>query len=1250
MLTDSTQQAAYYEKRLQDITIATRSSYDGNAKLFVKLAMAGRQYGVSANQAFEVTQNVAKALKISGATAEEAANSTLQLSQAFASGKLQGDELRSILENSPRLAQAFATKLAYLGVNLSNIRKFGKEGKIGITEMVKVLADGSLTKELDAEFKKIPVTMQDALTNTKTKLMIFVGEFDKAFGITPKVVAALGFVADHFQDIAIAAGVAAVAITASYIPAVVAAIAKSRVFLTLSLASYGSGITKAVGGASTAFKGLGGAINAAVTGAGIARVAGLGGTFSGLASVIPAVGRVFMATLGRWPPILAAATVGLVLFKSKFRPIRDEAGTTQDYLVTGFQIAAEKIVSFFEWAFDKINAILESKVGAMLDNVSMLYQGIKYVIGTAIDSPKIVKDSISRTANLATGGLVGRDKKLDFRDYKGARWARTSLGEDFGSLVKDTSWSHRANWRAWQREQALRVAGNGEENIKTGAPPPDTGGKKKKTKKGAVDHSIENMAKELDSLKSELDPTYAAQSKFNDGVKTLSESFRSGKLTVQDYSKYLGFLGENVFPNLKDKIKDLSKENEKLQVSLSGDKTDPRITDARHDTADQVQRIDNIVAVQGDSTGELTRQKQILVDQLGLYEKMVGKNVKLTEQADARKAAEEDISKLIQDGMDKTQEAIVENLRHMLDGTQNFLKTFLGILKDTFAQYLGTSLFATIRSSLKSSLESAFGVNKGHSDSGVIGSGGHPTGAASAIIKGGSPANVTVNNIVAKYATDPSKSVKKETAANDNTSDGQPDIVVTGRRQTKGFFPNFVEGYKETFKDIGKSLSSILEPIGKAFGKLGINTGKLGKALGQVYAGYQIGSGAAQLLGSGKTKESQKGGVVGAAVGGTAFAAFGLPPGVGAAIGSFFGSIIGGLFHKPIASSAIISGTNGASDVKVVGQTKDYIKASTAEGASIQKSLRDLAASLGGEANGKFKVSIGKREDYFRVSAIGNPDVDRKYPDKVGLVYNGTDEAAALAEAVKAAVRQGAITGLSATSDRLLRTLDDIDRAIELVQAIEGVKKSAAQIRDPLKAAYDDLKHNLSDLTAKFTEAGASASEWADLSTVAQYEFSQALKDATAGLISFRDSITSGDLSYLSPSEKLSAASDKFSAYETRINKGDFSFTQDEFTQAGTALQSLAREVYGSTPEFAAFQQRLLDATNKVIANAQATADQYKPVVDAIAIAAEKANSDAGTQIDILKNIAAAVGGGGSGLNENKADFGRIVFQANQGY
>ena len=79
---------------------------------------------------------------LAGATASESAGAFLQLSQALGSGVLRGQELNSILEQAPLIAQAIATEM---GSTVGALKKFGEEGKI--TSEIVIAALGRVERE-----------------------------------------------------------------------------------------------------------------------------------------------------------------------------------------------------------------------------------------------------------------------------------------------------------------------------------------------------------------------------------------------------------------------------------------------------------------------------------------------------------------------------------------------------------------------------------------------------------------------------------------------------------------------------------------------------------------------------------------------------------------------------------------------------------------------------------------------------------------------------------------------------------------------------------------------------------------------------------------------------------------------------------------------------------------------------------------------------------------------------------------------
>ena len=79
---------------------------------------------------------------LAGATASESAGAFLQLSQALGSGVLRGQELNSILEQAPLIAQAISTEM---GVTVGALKKLGEEGKI--TSDIVIRALGRVERE-----------------------------------------------------------------------------------------------------------------------------------------------------------------------------------------------------------------------------------------------------------------------------------------------------------------------------------------------------------------------------------------------------------------------------------------------------------------------------------------------------------------------------------------------------------------------------------------------------------------------------------------------------------------------------------------------------------------------------------------------------------------------------------------------------------------------------------------------------------------------------------------------------------------------------------------------------------------------------------------------------------------------------------------------------------------------------------------------------------------------------------------------
>lgn len=161
------------------ISIASRQPVEEVAKSFARFDLAVKQLGKSQADTLIITENVSKALKLGGATAGEAASALLQLSQAFNKGKLDGDEFRSLMENSPILADALAKKLA---VTRGELLKLAPEGKITLKVMTEAILGA--TKDINDAFSKLKPTIAESFTVLRSSAIVFFGELDKKLGVT----------------------------------------------------------------------------------------------------------------------------------------------------------------------------------------------------------------------------------------------------------------------------------------------------------------------------------------------------------------------------------------------------------------------------------------------------------------------------------------------------------------------------------------------------------------------------------------------------------------------------------------------------------------------------------------------------------------------------------------------------------------------------------------------------------------------------------------------------------------------------------------------------------------------------------------------------------------------------------------------------------------------------------------------------------------------------------------------------------
>ena len=157
----------------QTLRLSTIEAEDAFAGLYASL----RPTGVTVEEIEKAFIGFTAAARNSGATAQESAAAMIQLRQALSSGILQGEELRSIREQAPLVAQAIAQEM---GVTIGKLKELGAEGKITTDVVLRALARLNETQldKLNEQFN----TGRQAIKDFQVEASVLGTEIARIFG------------------------------------------------------------------------------------------------------------------------------------------------------------------------------------------------------------------------------------------------------------------------------------------------------------------------------------------------------------------------------------------------------------------------------------------------------------------------------------------------------------------------------------------------------------------------------------------------------------------------------------------------------------------------------------------------------------------------------------------------------------------------------------------------------------------------------------------------------------------------------------------------------------------------------------------------------------------------------------------------------------------------------------------------------------------------------------------------------------
>jgi len=223
----------------------------------------------------------------------------------------------------------------------------------------------------------------------------------------------------------------------------------------------------------------------------------------------------------------------------------------------------------------------------------------------------------------------------------------------------------------------------------------------------------------------------------------------------------------------------------------------------------------------------------------------------------------------------------------------------------------------------------------------------------------------------------------------------------------------------------------------------------------------------------------------------------GVLPVIGGLLGGLLGSILG---KKPRGSGAVsnMSVTSSANNGGIKASLDSF-------GLGLQQSVGKIADTLGGTV-GTYNVGIGRYKDAYQVAKVagaaglGGSYYQKNHPDTA--VYDGVDGSAALRAAISVAIEQGAIQGVRAGTQTLLKAGTDIEAQLAKAMKFQGAFDDLKQATDPIGYALDQITKKFDDLRKVFGEAGATAEEYANLEQLLALQRQDALDKARQDVVS----------------------------------------------------------------------------------------------------------------------------------------------------
>lgn len=169
------------------------------AKLYGRAALAQKELNVTQEEMISFADNVGKALRVAGTSAEQSRGALIQLSQAIGAGIVRAEEFNAILEGALPIAQAAAAGLDEAGGSVAKLRKLIIDGKVSSEAFFRAFEAGS--KILDEKVVNAEYTVSQGFVRLQNVLIATAGQLNTATGASDTIGTALSDLATTVKEV-----------------------------------------------------------------------------------------------------------------------------------------------------------------------------------------------------------------------------------------------------------------------------------------------------------------------------------------------------------------------------------------------------------------------------------------------------------------------------------------------------------------------------------------------------------------------------------------------------------------------------------------------------------------------------------------------------------------------------------------------------------------------------------------------------------------------------------------------------------------------------------------------------------------------------------------------------------------------------------------------------------------------------------------------------------------------------------------